>query len=148
MSIPQLDVPMPVLSRLLALSLILALGAGCDLFGGGDDDEPAAEVTIEDLEVGTGEPAELGQTLTVHYVGTLEDGTQFDSSRDGDPPLTFTLGDPRLIQGFNDGIVGMREGGLRRITIPPTLGYGSRAVGTIPPNATLIFEIELLEIAE
>ncbi len=84
----------------------------------------------------------------MHYVGRLENGTTFDSSRDRDQPFTFVLGDPRLIQGWNDGIVGMREGGLRRITIPPALGYGARGSGSIPPNATLIFEIELLDVAD
>lgn len=103
---------------------------------------------IEDLTVGTGPAAALGQTLTVHYVGTLADGIQFDSSRDRDEPFTFILGDPRLIQGWNDGIVGMRQGGVRKITIPSELGYGNRTVGPIPPNSTLLFEIELLEIAD
>ncbi|ARA92069.1 hypothetical protein AWN76_002050 [Rhodothermaceae bacterium RA] len=132
---------------LFAFLLIVALASGCGLFGG-EDEEPPAEVVIEDLEVGTGPAAAPGQTLTVHYVGRLENGTTFDSSRERDQPFTFVLGDPRLIQGWNDGIVGMREGGLRRITIPPALGYGARGSGSIPPNATLIFEIELLDVTD
>ena len=102
----------------------------------------------EDLECGDGTEAERGDTVTVHYVGTLEDGKQFDSSRERDEPFVFSLGAGQVIQGWDEGLVGMRVGGLRRLTIPPELGYGKTgSPPVIPPNATLIFEVELLEVS-
>ncbi len=101
---------------------------------------------IQDVRVGTGAQALPGTTLVVHYVGTLVDGTEFDSSRGRNAPFTF--GFPgRVIKGWNEGVEGMRVGGLRRLIIPAALGYGDRgAPPKIPPAATLIFEIELLEV--
>jgi FKBP-type peptidyl-prolyl cis-trans isomerase FkpA len=105
-----------------------------------------------DLRAGTGAQAQTGNAVTVHYTGWLysqtaadNKGQQFDSSV-GRPPLDFVIGAGRLIRGFEQGVVGMRVGGLRRVVIPPDLGYGSTGNGPIPPNATLIFEIELLSV--
>lgn len=104
---------------------------------------------IEDIECGEGDEAVTGQLVSVHYVGTLEDGTQFDSSRDRGEPFQFPLGGGQVIQGWDEGVQGMKIGGLRKLTIPPELGYGQAgAGGVIPPNATLIFEIELLAVEE
>jgi hypothetical protein len=99
-----------------------------------------------DLVRGTGQESQRGQQLTVHYVGTLTNGTKFDSSRDRGQPFTFTLGAGRVIAGWDEGLAAMKVGGTRRLVIPPELGYGSRAVGNIPPNSTLIFEVELLGV--
>jgi FKBP-type peptidyl-prolyl cis-trans isomerase len=116
--------------------------------GGGGSDSPTApstgELIIEDLVVGTGDPVAAGNVATVHYVGWLMDGTQFDSSRDRGEPFTFQVGAGRVIAGWDQGIPGMRVGGTRRLTIPPHLAYGSQGNGPIPPNATLRFEVELL----
>lgn len=104
------------------------------------------QVKIEVLQEGTGEVSKTGDTLTVNYTGTLTDGTQFDSSI-GRAPFSFTLGQNRVIQGWEIGMLNMKVGEKRRLTIPSSLGYGaSGAGGVIPPNATLIFEVELLEI--
>ena len=104
-------------------------------------------VKIETLTEGRGEAASDGDTLAVHYTGTLLDGKKFDSSRDRGEPFTVTLGQRRVIAGWEQGLLGMKVGETRRLTIPPELGYGSRgAGGAIPPNATLVFEVELLEV--
>jgi FKBP-type peptidyl-prolyl cis-trans isomerase len=109
--------------------------------------ENVTELKIEDLTVGTGAEAAAGDTVLVHYTGWLTDGTKFDSSLDRGEPFQFTLGARRVIQGWDLGVAGMNVGGKRRLTIPPDLAYGaSGAGGVIPPNATLIFEVELLEI--
>lgn len=101
---------------------------------------------IEDVTVGDGDEAAAGSVVTVHYTGTLEDGTEFDSSRGGDP-FKFALGAGQVIQGWEEGLPGMRVGGTRELTICPDAGYGEAgAGGVIPPNATLIFEVELLEV--
>jgi len=101
----------------------------------------------EDLAEGEGAVAEAGQTVTVHYTGWLTDGTKFDSSLDRDQPFRFALGKGQVIRGWDEGVAGMKVGGRRRLTIPPQLGYGAAgAGGVIPPNATLVFEVELLEV--
>ena len=108
----------------------------------------ATSLTIEVLKKGTGERAQNGDRVTVHYVGALENGTKFDSSIDRGQPFTFTLGAGQVIKGWDLGILGMKKGEKRRLTIPPEYAYGSRGIpgGPIPPNATLIFEVELLKI--
>lgn len=102
---------------------------------------------IEDLEVGAGPEALTGKMVTVHYTGWLISGKKFDSSKDSGAPFTFPLGAGRVIQGWDEGVKGMQVGGRRKLTIPPHMGYGSRgAGGVIPPNATLVFEVELLGV--
>jgi FKBP-type peptidyl-prolyl cis-trans isomerase FkpA len=102
---------------------------------------------IEDVNVGEGAVAAVGQKVTVHYTGWLTNGTKFDSSKDRNDPFAFPLGGGRVIKGWDEGVQGMKVGGKRKLTIPPALGYGARgAGGTIPPNATLVFEVELLGV--
>lgn len=102
---------------------------------------------IDDIKMGTGAEAKSGQTVTVHYVGTLTDGSKFDSSRDRGRGFTFHLGAGQVIKGWDQGVVGMKVGGVRKLTIPPELGYGTRGFPpVIPPNSTLVFEVELLDV--
>ena len=121
-------------------------------------DEPTEDMTedmtttdsglmYEDLEVGTGALPTPGQAVTVHYTGTLENGEKFDSSRDRNRPFSFTIGVGQDIKGWDEGVSTMRVGGRRKLVIPPDLGYGPRgAGGVIPPNATLIFDVELIRV--
>jgi peptidylprolyl isomerase/FKBP-type peptidyl-prolyl cis-trans isomerase FkpA len=105
------------------------------------------QTQIEDVKVGDGAEAKAGDRVSVHYVGTLADGKKFDSSRDRGAPFAFGLGRGQVIRGWDVGVAGMKVGGLRKLTIPPEEGYGSRgAGGVIPPNATLLFEVELLGV--
>ena len=116
-------------------------------FSMGGGGETVNELKIEDLEIGDGAEVKEGDTVSVHYTGTLTNGTKFDSSLDRDTPFEFTVGAGQVIEGWDQGLIGMKIGGKRRLTIPPELGYGERGAGDdIPPNSTLIFEIELLEI--
>lgn len=101
----------------------------------------------EDIVVGTGEAAKAGDTVDVHYTGWLRDGKKFDSSHDRNKPFSFKLGAGQVIKGWDEGVAGMKVGGKRKLTIPAALGYGSRgAGGLIPPDAELIFEVELLKV--
>jgi FKBP-type peptidyl-prolyl cis-trans isomerase len=109
----------------------------------------ASGLQYADLVVGEGREAHAGETATVHYTGTLVDGTKFDSSKDRNQPFSFRLGAGQVIKGWDEGVEGMKIGGTRKLVIPSDLGYGTRGAGsTIPPNATLVFIVELLELRQ
>ena len=117
------------------------------LMGMSISSQEPANLVIEDKVVGTGDEATVGKRVSVHYSGFLTNGTMFDSSIPRKTPFAFTLGAGEVIQGWDKGVVGMKVGGKRKLTIPSKLGYGPRgAGGVIPPNATLIFDVELLKV--
>ncbi len=130
------------------VALVMMLPKGGTTTGGTRPEvaKGGTQLKIEDLQSGTGREAQNGNRVTVHYRGTLENGKQFDASYDRGEPFTFELGAGQVIKGWEDGIHGMKEGGKRRLTIPPSLGYGDQAQGPIPANSTLIFEVELLKV--
>jgi len=134
------------LNRWLSVLILLALAA-CG--GGNSSTAPSGGGTlvVEDLVVGTGATAAVGDTVTVNYVGTLTNGTKFDSSYDRGQPYVFQVGAGRVIAGWDQGVPGMKVGGKRRLTIPPSLGYGNQANGPIPANSTLVFDIDMVSIA-
>ncbi|MEM1127096.1 MAG: FKBP-type peptidyl-prolyl cis-trans isomerase [Bacteroidota bacterium] len=137
---------MPRWSLVPILLCLLVLSA-CDSADADGDDCPldvSDALTIEDLEVGTGTEVAPCAVVTIHYEGRLTNGDVFDSSYERGTPATFPLSN--LIQGWQQGIPGMQVGGTRRLVIPPELGYGNRSVGSIPPNSTLIFDIELFDV--
>lgn len=117
-----------------------------DTTDGTSADERVTELVIEDLTVGTGEEAKAGDLVEVHYVGTLTDGTEFDASRNRGQTFSFTIGAGEVIQGWDEGVPGMKVGGVRKLTIPSDMAYGDYGVGSIPGGATLIFEVELVSI--
>ncbi|MBN2015935.1 FKBP-type peptidyl-prolyl cis-trans isomerase [Candidatus Dojkabacteria bacterium] len=108
--------------------------------------QDAEEFLMEDLTVGSGDEVKDGDKVRVHYNGTLLDGTKFDSSLDRGEPFEFTVGAGEVIDGWDQGLLGMKVGGKRKLTIPSSMGYGETGSGSIPPNAGLVFEVELLEI--
>lgn len=110
--------------------------------------ELASGLQFTDIRIGVGAEAVDNKKITVHYVGTLVDGTKFDSSRDRNQPFSFNLGAGEVIAGWEQGVKGMREGGARKLVIPPSLGYANESRGVIPSNSTLLFEIELLKVEE
>lgn len=115
--------------------------------GGGDEVTTSSGLKYTDVKVGTGAQPQAGQTAVVHYTGWLLDGKKFDSSKDRGQPFTFPLGQGRVIKGWDEGVATMHVGGVRRLTIPAHLAYGAQgAGGVIPPNATLTFEVELLDV--
>ena len=139
-----------MLKRTFISAALLLLGAAIPMVSEGAAGAPvttASGLKYEDVKVGTGDTAEPGKTVTVHYTGWLTDGKKFDSSKDRGQPFDFPLGGGRVIKGWDEGVRGMKVGGVRKLTIPPELGYGARgAGGAIPPNATLVFEVELLKV--
>tara|TARA_B100001057_G_scaffold392700_1_gene401411 strand:+ start:1281 stop:2045 length:765 start_codon:yes stop_codon:yes gene_type:complete len=126
-------------------TLILSLGiVGCFSISAA---ETSRQLTFDITKIGTGEVAKYGQRATLHYIGKLEDGSVFDSSRERGKPFSFTLGAGQVIQGWEQGVLGMQIGEVRILDIPPHLGYGEQGAGaSIPPNARLIFEVELLSL--
>lgn len=104
------------------------------------------ELKIEDIKIGTGREVKSGDTVTINYIGTLEDGTKFDSSYDRNQPIETKIGVGQVIQGWDEGVPGMKVGGKRKLTIPYQLAYGEKGYGPIPSKATLIFEVELVAI--
>ena len=134
----------------IALVLVVVtavIAVACSSDDNGSDDAPAT-VEIIEIEVGLGDTVVEGDRVEVHYIGLLEDGTAFDSSRDRDEPFTFRVGAGEVIAGWDEGLLGMAQGGFRRLIIPPELAYGDQARGNIPANSELTFEIELLSISE
>ena len=108
---------------------------------------PEFKTKIIDLRAGTGAECKAGDSVSVHYTGTLDDGSKFDSSRDRGQPFNFVLGMGRVIKGWDVGVAGMKVGGQRKLEIPPEEGYGSRGAGSsIPPNSNLNFDVELIKI--
>jgi FKBP-type peptidyl-prolyl cis-trans isomerase FkpA len=142
----------------LVLALALALAGGCSHKAGGSAADKAAKgektsptpgaLAIDEVKVGEGATATKGKTVSVHYSGHLTDGTKFDSSYDRGQPIDFHLGAGEVIKGWDQGIDGMKVGGKRKLTIPPELAYGARGTpgGPIPPNATLVFDVELVGV--
>lgn len=146
-----------LLFMLILIGSLATLASGCKDQTGSQTDPKAADadgtitledgLKIKDTVIGKGPVAKAGDRLSMHYTGTLEDGTKFDSSLDRNDPFDFTLGAGQVIQGWDTGIVGMNVGGKRTLVIPYKMAYGEQGIpGVIPPKATLNFEVELLEI--
>ena len=129
------------------LGLIIVLGCSKKVEEAGKEITTASGLTYIDITVGTGGSPQAGREVTVHYTGWLEDGTKFDSSVDRGQPFKFNIGIGRVIKGWDEGVKTMKVGGKRKLTIPSDLAYGKRGMGSIiPPDATLIFEVELLGV--
>ena len=143
-----------LIGAVLVLVAMAAVAAACSQSpsaggssGGGGEVTTPSGLKYTEVKEGTGAQPQAGQTAVVHYTGWLLDGTKFDSSKDRGQPFSFPLGQGRVIKGWDEGVASMKVGGVRRLTIPPDLGYGARgAGGVIPPNATLTFEVELLDV--
>ncbi|HEY4575331.1 MAG TPA: FKBP-type peptidyl-prolyl cis-trans isomerase [Thermoanaerobaculia bacterium] len=149
--------PKTTLPRVLFALLMLA-GPLLPAASAVQDKKPAAPPAVRenvtpsgvryvDLQLGQGDEAQLGKIVEVHYTGWLQDGTRFDSSRDREHPFTFRLGTGDAIKGWDEGLLGMKVGGKRKLTIPPELGFGKQGIGSVvPPNAMLVYEFELLGV--
>lgn len=133
------------LSRLLLALIVPAalVWAGCD---NGIELDESGELLVEDLQIGTGEAARDSMRLVVHATGSILGGAQFSDSRDRERPLVFQLGVGEVIEGWDLGLGGLREGGIRRLTIPPRLAFGTQKLRDVPPNSTVVFDIELLRV--
>ncbi len=138
----------PYLSSLMAIVVLtLSVGVGGSMAESNQEVTTPSGLKYVDQAVGTGDVAVVGKNVSVHYTGWLENGKKFDSSVDRGQPFSFPLGAGRVIKGWDEGVQGMKVGGKRKLTIPSDLGYGSRgAGGVIPPNATLVFDVELLGV--
>ena len=135
------------MKRALAVLVLLVGLGGCGSVSPTSANDGGGSLMIVDLVAGTGATAAVGDTITVNYVGTFTNGSKFDSSYDRNQPFTFRLGAGTVIAGWDQGLPGMKVGGNRHLTIPPSLGYGSQAYNGIPGNSTLVFDVELLSIA-
>ena len=144
-----------LIGAVLVLVTMAAVAAACSQSpstgggsgGGGSEVTTPSGLKYTDVTEGTGAQPRAGQTAVVHYTGWLLDGKKFDSSKDRGQPFSFPLGQGRVIKGWDEGVATMKVGGVRKLTIPPALGYGAQgAGGVIPPNATLTFEVELLDV--
>ena len=134
-------------SFMALVALTFSLGVGGSMAEGNQEVTTPSGLKYVDQVVGTGDAAVAGKTVSVHYTGWLENGKKFDSSVDRGQPFSFPLGAGRVIKGWDEGVQGMKIGGKRKLTIPSNLGYGPQgAGGVIPPNATLIFDVELLGV--
>ena len=137
-------------------SAVVTVGDGSDsktelrnaLLEGTNQNGTVEKLIIDDVVLGGGAEAKIGDTVSVHYIGTLPNGQEFDNSNKRGEPFAFTLGEGRVIKGWEDGVVGMKEGGKRILVIPSDLAYGDNGYGPIPPKATLVFSIELLGVNE
>jgi FKBP-type peptidyl-prolyl cis-trans isomerase FkpA len=145
---------LPLIGSSLALAMALSGGCSHKAKGSADDSKAAktgaapGSLVVDEVKVGEGATATKGKTVSVHYSGHLTDGTKFDSSFDRGQPIDFHLGAGEVIKGWDQGIDGMKVGGKRKLTIPPELAYGARGTpgGPIPPNATLVFDVELVGV--
>jgi FKBP-type peptidyl-prolyl cis-trans isomerase FkpA len=132
--------------RLLAVLVAFGVIASMSACGRKGPIKKVGGVSIEELRVGGGATATSGKIVSAHYTGRFPDGAKFDSSYDAGAPIEFLLGAGKVIKGWDIGIEGMRVGGKRKLTIPPELAYGARGGGPIPPNATLVFDVELMAV--
>lgn len=132
----------------IAVVVTLVVVFGLLFYGNKIFQNSAPTTDNQNLEVMDGPMVKAGDQISVNYVGMLADGTKFDSSYDRGEPITFTVGEGQLIKGFDDGVLGMKVGEKKRLTIPPELGYGDKAAGPIPANSTITFDVELVKIGE
>lgn len=148
------DAPATALQQTANTAAVVMVGAGEDvnqaranaLLQAAGTSGKLQKMVIDDIKIGTGEGVESGDTVVVHYIGTLQDGFEFDNSNKRGEPFEFKVGEGRVIKGWDEGLVGMKVGGQRILVIPPEMAYGKDGIGPIPPNSSLVFAIDLLEI--